>query len=44
MGEHPVLLVLNAGSSSLKFCVYGEARDGESPDAWRLEEERGQIE
>jgi acetate kinase len=43
VAEHPVLLVLNAGSSSLKFCVYGEARDGESPDAWRLEA-KGQIE
>jgi len=32
-------LVLNAGSSSLKFCVYWRARGG----AWRLEA-RGQIE
>ena len=32
-------LVLNAGSSSLKFCVYRQPRD----EAWRLET-RGQIE
>ena len=32
-------LVLNAGSSSLKFCVYARPQDG----AWRLEA-RGQIE
>ena len=32
-------LVINAGSSSLKFCVYG----GEDPTSWRLEA-RGQIE
>jgi acetate kinase len=39
MDAHAVVLVLNAGSSSLKFCVYqvGDA------DAWHLET-RGQIE
>jgi acetate kinase len=39
MDAHAVVLVLNAGSSSLKFCVY-LASDSE---AWRLEA-RGQIE
>jgi acetate kinase len=39
MNAHAVVLVLNAGSSSLKFCVY-LASDSE---AWRLEA-RGQIE
>ena len=39
MAEAGVVLVLNAGSSSLKFCVY---RAGEA-EAWRLEA-RGQIE
>jgi acetate kinase len=39
MNAHAVVLVLNAGSSSLKFCVY-LAGDSE---AWRLEA-RGQIE
>src|SRR5262245_40380264 len=39
MDAHAVVLVLNAGSSSLKFCVY-QAGDA---DAWRLEA-RGQIE
>jgi acetate kinase len=39
MSTHAVVLVLNAGSSSLKFCVY-QAGDSE---AWRLEA-RGQIE
>jgi acetate kinase len=39
MNAHAVVLVLNAGSSSLKFCVY-LAGDRE---AWRLEA-RGQIE
>jgi acetate kinase len=39
MSAHAVVLVLNAGSSSLKFCVY-QAGDSE---AWRLEA-RGQIE
>src|SRR5262245_47259130 len=38
MGDH-VVLVLNAGSSSLKFCVYQAAE----AEAWRLEA-RGQIE
>jgi len=33
-----VILVINAGSSSLKFCVYNAAADG-----WRLST-RGQIE
>jgi len=33
-----VVLVINAGSSSLKFCVYNAAADG-----WRLNT-RGQIE
>jgi len=41
-------LVLNAGSSSLKFCVYGRPADGSArpstpPYGWRLEA-RGQIE
>jgi acetate kinase len=36
--ERSVLLVLNAGSSSLKFCVYAPAAD-----TWRLDA-RGQIE
>jgi acetate kinase len=39
MTDHPVVLVLNAGSSSLKFCVYRTA----DADAWRMEA-RGQIE
>jgi acetate kinase len=39
MNDHPVVLVLNAGSSSLKFCVYRTA----DADAWRMEA-RGQIE
>ena len=39
MSDQPVILVLNAGSSSLKFCVY---RCPER-DAWQLEA-RGQIE
>ena len=39
MADAGVVLVLNAGSSSLKFCVY---RAGEA-EAWRLEA-RGQIE
>jgi acetate kinase len=39
MNAHAVVLVLNAGSSSLKFCVY-QAGD---TDAWPLEA-RGQIE
>jgi acetate kinase len=39
MDAHAVVLVLNAGSSSLKFCVY-QAGDA---DTWRLEA-RGQIE
>jgi acetate kinase len=39
VGEH--ILVLNAGSSSLKFCVYG--RPGPGPGPWRAEA-RGQIE
>lgn len=43
MAEPAVLLVLNAGSSSLKFCVYADAQGGESADAWRLEA-KGQIE
>jgi acetate kinase len=34
-----VALVINAGSSSLKFCVYSSA----APDGWRLDA-RGQIE
>ncbi len=37
MGDH--LLVLNAGSSSLKFCVYGRA----GPGPWRADA-RGQVE
>src|SRR5262245_38715551 len=37
MTDRPVVLVLNAGSSSLKFCVY------EAGDAWRPAA-RGQIE
>lgn len=39
MNDNPVVLVLNAGSSSLKFCVY------QTPDleAWQMEA-RGQIE
>src|SRR5262245_62988575 len=36
---HDYALVLNAGSSSLKFCVYGRGPS----EAWRLEA-RGQIE
>ena len=32
MPEHAVVLVLNAGSSSLKFCVYQVAE----ADGWRL--------
>jgi acetate kinase len=39
MDERAAVLVLNAGSSSLKFCVYESAGDG----AWRLAA-RGQIE
>ncbi len=39
MTDRPVLLVLNAGSSSLKFCVYRIAH----ADLWRVEA-RGQIE
>ena len=39
MADHGLVLVLNAGSSSLKFCVY---RTAES-DPWPLEA-RGQIE
>jgi acetate kinase len=39
MNDQPVVLVLNAGSSSLKFCVY-RCPDR---DAWQLEA-RGQIE
>jgi acetate kinase len=38
MDDHSVVLVLNAGSSSLKFCVYQIA----DADAWRLDA-RGQI-
>jgi acetate kinase len=37
--DRPVILVLNAGSSSLKFCVYRIA----DAETWRLEA-RGQIE
>ncbi len=36
---HDYVLVLNAGSSSLKFCIFARPADGE----WRLES-RGQIE
>jgi acetate kinase len=39
MDQYAVVLVLNAGSSSLKFCVYHTPQD----DTWRLEA-RGQIE
>jgi len=39
MNDHAVVLVLNAGSSSLKFCVY---RTGDA-DGWRMDA-RGQIE
>ena len=39
MNDQPVVLVLNAGSSSLKFCVYQIA----DAAAWRMEA-RGQIE
>src|SRR6478752_8325174 len=39
MTDRPLLLVLNAGSSSLKFCVYRIAH----ADLWRVEA-RGQIE
>jgi acetate kinase len=39
MDDHSVVLVLNAGSSSLKFCVYQVA----DAEAWRLVA-RGQIE
>ena len=38
MNDHPVVLVLNAGSSSLKFCVYQTA----DFEAWHMEA-RGQI-
>src|SRR5882672_9560896 len=36
---HDYALVLNAGSSSLKFCVFGSPED----EGWRMES-RGQIE
>jgi acetate kinase len=39
MDDHSVVLVLNAGSSSLKFCVYRIA----DAEAWQMEA-RGQIE
>jgi len=39
MTDQPVVLVLNAGSSSLKFCVYQVA----DAEAWQLQA-RGQIE
>src|SRR5262249_31794021 len=39
MDDNAFVLVLNAGSSSLKFSVYQPGR----PDSWRLEA-RGQIE
>jgi acetate kinase len=43
MADPTVVLVLNAGSSSLKFCVYADAYADRSADAWRLEA-KGQIE
>ena len=42
MNAQPVVLVLNAGSSSLKFCVYAAGASAEC-DGWQLVA-RGQIE
>jgi acetate kinase len=43
MDANAVVLVLNAGSSSLKFAVYGKLADGAARPTWRVEAS-GQIE